>query len=263
MIAARRGPAHSAFTLPELIGLTSTCEVVLDAADHDLVRATWPQDRSADAQQARDPQQARRRVGAGDAAADPAGLPPDAEARARRAARRRRRVRGDRHRRASAGIDAGLVLTSIGYRGKPIRDLPFDDDAAVVPNDGGRVVDPDRASRCGAATSPAGSSAVRPGSSAPTSRARRRRCTTWSPTTTRDCSPTRRASRRRWTSSCAAGGPTWSTPRAGRRSTPRRSPAAATPAARQVHHGRRHAGRRGGRARRPSMRERVLAGLLR
>jgi ferredoxin--NADP+ reductase len=39
-------------------------------------------------------------------------------------------------------LDAGLVLTSIGYRGKPIRDLPFDDTAAVVPNDGGRVIDP-------------------------------------------------------------------------------------------------------------------------
>ena len=38
-------------------------------------------------------------------------------------------------------LPAGLVLTSIGYRGKPIRDLPFDDAAAVVPNDGGRVVD--------------------------------------------------------------------------------------------------------------------------
>ena len=39
-------------------------------------------------------------------------------------------------------IEAGLVLTSIGYRGKPIRDLPFDDDACVVPNTDGRVVDP-------------------------------------------------------------------------------------------------------------------------
>ena len=38
VIAARRGPAQSAFTLPELIGLTSTCEVVLDAADHELVQ---------------------------------------------------------------------------------------------------------------------------------------------------------------------------------------------------------------------------------
>ncbi|HXO50930.1 MAG TPA: 4Fe-4S binding protein, partial [Mycobacterium sp.] len=41
VIAARRGPAHSAFTLPELIGLTSTCEVVLDASPevdvHELV----------------------------------------------------------------------------------------------------------------------------------------------------------------------------------------------------------------------------------
>ncbi len=39
-------------------------------------------------------------------------------------------------------LDTGLVLTSIGYRGKPIRDLPFDDTTAVVPNDGGRVIDP-------------------------------------------------------------------------------------------------------------------------
>ncbi len=38
-------------------------------------------------------------------------------------------------------VDAGMVLTSIGYRGKAIADLPFDEDAAVVPNDGGRVLD--------------------------------------------------------------------------------------------------------------------------
>src|SRR5271154_3333998 len=39
VIAARRGPAHSAFTLPELIGLTATSDVVLDAGDHQLVEA--------------------------------------------------------------------------------------------------------------------------------------------------------------------------------------------------------------------------------
>jgi ferredoxin--NADP+ reductase len=39
-------------------------------------------------------------------------------------------------------LNTGLVLTSIGYRGKPIRGLPYDESAAVVPNDGGRVVDP-------------------------------------------------------------------------------------------------------------------------
>ena len=63
VIAARRGPAASAFTLPELIGLTSTCDVVLDAADHDLVmRDLANETRSVDAQQARDPGQAGRRV---------------------------------------------------------------------------------------------------------------------------------------------------------------------------------------------------------
>src|SRR5271167_379287 len=39
VIAARRGPAHSAFTLPELIGLTAASDVVLDAGDHQLVEA--------------------------------------------------------------------------------------------------------------------------------------------------------------------------------------------------------------------------------
>jgi ferredoxin--NADP+ reductase len=40
-------------------------------------------------------------------------------------------------------LEAGLVLTSIGYHGKAIRDLPFDDLAGVVPNSGGRVIDPE------------------------------------------------------------------------------------------------------------------------
>ena len=39
-------------------------------------------------------------------------------------------------------IEAGLLLTSIGYRGAPIDGLPFDSSAAVVPNEGGRVIDP-------------------------------------------------------------------------------------------------------------------------
>ena len=34
-------------------------------------------------------------------------------------------------------VDAGLVLSSIGYRGTPIAGLPFDTSAAVVPNDQG------------------------------------------------------------------------------------------------------------------------------
>lgn len=143
VIAARRGPAASSFTLPELIGLTSTCEVVLDPADHqrvlaDLAVATDPLTRS----------KLEILSKLGDATS------PITRPRIRLAYRLTpRRVLGEE--RATGvqfevtGTDetcelaAGLVLTSIGYRGKPIRGLPFDDAAAVVPNAGGRVIDPD------------------------------------------------------------------------------------------------------------------------
>jgi ferredoxin--NADP+ reductase len=140
VIAARRGPAHSAFTLPELIGLTSTCDVVLDGADHDLVLR--------DLASATDPL-TRNKLEILSALADassPATRPRIRFAYQLTPARilGEDRVHGieftvtgtDEVRR----LDAGLVLTSIGYRGKPIRDLPFDDVAGVVPNDGGRVV---------------------------------------------------------------------------------------------------------------------------
>jgi len=142
VIAARRGPAQSAFTLPELIGLTSNCEVVLDAADHDLV--------VRDLAEASDPL-TRNKLEIlsklGDAST------PVTRPRIRLAYRLTpNRVVGDGRAEGveftATGADevgrlsAGLVLTSIGYRGKPIRGLPFDESAAVVPNDGGRVVEP-------------------------------------------------------------------------------------------------------------------------
>jgi ferredoxin--NADP+ reductase len=140
VIAARRGPADSAFTLPELIGLTSTCEVVLDGADHDLVLR--------DLAEASDPL-TRNKLEVLSKLGD--GSAPATRARIRLAYRLTpKRIVGDgradgveftvtgtdevRH------LSAGLVLTSIGYRGKPIRGLPFDESAAVVPNDGGRVI---------------------------------------------------------------------------------------------------------------------------
>ncbi|MFV1362107.1 4Fe-4S binding protein [Mycolicibacterium elephantis] len=143
VIAARRGPADSAFTLPELIGLTATCDVVLDAADHervarDLAETTDPLTRNK--------LEILSRLGD---ASTPATRP-----RIRLAYQLTpRRVLGERR---AEGVeftvtgnadevrrlDAGLVLTSIGYRGRPVRDLPFDDAGGVVPNDGGRVIDP-------------------------------------------------------------------------------------------------------------------------
>lgn len=40
-------------------------------------------------------------------------------------------------------LDAGLVLRSIGYKGETIKDLPFDERRAVVPNEHGRVIGAD------------------------------------------------------------------------------------------------------------------------
>ena len=139
VIAARRGPADSAFTLPELIGLTATHEVVLDADDHELVRR--------DLAEATDPlTRGKLQILAtlGDAAV------PSARPRIRLAYRLTpQRLLGDGRVEHVAftvtggdevrTLPAGLVLTSIGYRGKAIRDLPFDETTGTVPNDGGRV----------------------------------------------------------------------------------------------------------------------------
>ncbi|RAV13533.1 ferredoxin [Mycolicibacterium sp. GF69] len=142
VIAARRGPADSAFTLPELIGLTTACEVVLSPADHELV------DRGLAV--AEDPL-TRNKLEILSKLGDDST--PVTRPRIRLAYRLTpNRVvgagRADAIEFTVTGTDevhrlaAGLVLTSIGYRGKPIPGLPFDETAALVPNDGGRVVDP-------------------------------------------------------------------------------------------------------------------------
>jgi ferredoxin--NADP+ reductase len=142
VVAARRGPANSAFTLPELIGLTGTSDVVLDADDRNLVArdlATAPDTLT------RNKLEILSKLGDGSV--------PGPRPRVRLAYQLTpTRVLGEQR---TAGvefsvtgtenvhrIDAGLALTSIGYRGKPICDLPFDESASIVPNDGGRVVDP-------------------------------------------------------------------------------------------------------------------------
>lgn len=144
VIAARRGPAQSAFTLPELIGLTSACDVVLDATDQALVQADLA---TAEDPLIRNKLEVLSKLG--DASVPATGprirlayrLTPERILGSDRVSGIVFNITGtDR----TCHLDAGLVLTSIGYRGKAIRDLPFDDAAAVVPNDGGRVIDPQK-----------------------------------------------------------------------------------------------------------------------
>ncbi|MBX9639585.1 MAG: ferredoxin, partial [Mycobacteriaceae bacterium] len=142
VIAARRGPAQSAFTLPELIGLTGACDVVLDPEDQRWVRADLA---DVSDRLTRHKLDVLSTLGDGSAPASRPrirlayGLTPQRILGEQRAAGVEFSVTATgEHRR----LDAGLVLTSIGYRGKAIEDLPFDEATAVVPNEGGRVVDP-------------------------------------------------------------------------------------------------------------------------
>lgn len=142
VIAGRRGPADSAFTLPELIGLTNAATVVLSASDRALVLR--------DLEVASEPGTlAKLTILAGlpDSVAETSGP------RIRLAYRLTpRRILGDGRAGAvefagtgtdeTVTMEAGLVLSSIGYRGSPVRGLPFDEDKAVVPNRDGRVIDP-------------------------------------------------------------------------------------------------------------------------
>jgi ferredoxin--NADP+ reductase len=49
----------------------------------------------------------------------------------------RARATGERER-----LETGLLFRAIGYRGVPLPDVPFDERSAVIPNEGGRVLDP-------------------------------------------------------------------------------------------------------------------------
>ena len=131
-VVARRGAEHSAFTLPELVGLTAAGGVPVVVDPLDL---------------------------AGLSVVDPKlellrGLPSIATSERHIALRyglTPERVLGDDH---ATGVrfttadgsvrtlDAGLVVSSIGYRGKPVDALPFDEATGTVPNQDGRVVDP-------------------------------------------------------------------------------------------------------------------------
>lgn len=142
VIAARRRPADSAFTLPELIGLTSTAHVVLDADDHELVRQDLATATDALAK-AKLEILVKLPVAAG------AAMRPRIRLAYRLTPHRvlgTERMSGVEFRRTGTDeavhLEAGLLLTSIGYRGAPIAGLPFDEAAAVVPNRDGRVIDP-------------------------------------------------------------------------------------------------------------------------
>ncbi len=141
-VVGRRGIAQSAFTVPELVGLTSMPDVDVVVSPQDL--ASLP-DTDPRARMLRDlPRRpgnrrivleylqsptAIARTAAGleiEFARNELVAAPDGTAKVK--------PTGDVH-----SVSAGLVLTSIGYRGRPVAGLPFDDARGTVPHNEGRV----------------------------------------------------------------------------------------------------------------------------
>jgi ferredoxin/flavodoxin---NADP+ reductase len=163
VVLGRRGPAQAAFTSPELLelGELSRCDVIVDP---DEVRlddhsAAWlDQDGRAIARKnvaileeyaQRPPAGRSHRIELrflrsplqvlGD---DPAGPVTGL-----RVARNRIQPDGRGNLRAvptgaEEVIECGLVLRSIGYRGRPLPGVSFDERRGVIRNDGGRVLSP-------------------------------------------------------------------------------------------------------------------------
>lgn len=125
IVLGRRGPADAAFTLPELIGLVSHDELDI-VVDGPPVEVTSAKTALLAELQARPTRPGARRI-VFRFHAGPSEIVGDASG----------RVVGIET--AAGPIETGLVIRAIGYRARPVRDLPFDDDRAVVPNERGRV----------------------------------------------------------------------------------------------------------------------------
>lgn len=128
VITARGTAERSAFTLPELVGLSNLAGVSLVVDPGELAGAAGDDPKIDLLRSLPAPPEGDRRI------VLRYGLTPTVVEGERSVDRVLFETGGVEHR-----IDAGMLVTSIGYRGQPIAGLPFDDDAGTVPNDEGRV----------------------------------------------------------------------------------------------------------------------------
>lgn len=139
IVVARRGPEHAAFTLPELIGLADgKARVWVDPAELDNVDSSGITDPTIAAKVELLREISQRPKPPGPFIRLSFGLTPVL-------------VLGDD---AATGVEfvktgtdqrvtlnANLVLSAIGYRGRPIPGLPFDSEHGTVSHTEGRIVD--------------------------------------------------------------------------------------------------------------------------
>ncbi|MGI8680015.1 MAG: FAD-dependent oxidoreductase [Jatrophihabitans sp.] len=159
VIVGRRGLAQSAFTVPEFVGLLESPEVdvLLDAPDGAIDETTLGQERAGTLEHsvAWKLQLLRSLPRVSDAPAGgkrivlrylaaPVGFVGDRRVNGvELAATAFTFDHGAMVEPTGAGdvLEAGLVLSSIGYRGVAVAGLPFDETTGVIPNESGRVPD--------------------------------------------------------------------------------------------------------------------------
>ncbi len=159
-VLGRRGPAQAAFTNPELIELADLeqADVIVDPGELERALAVDDPNVETTARRnveilrdyaSREPQGRPKRIvlrfllSPTELTADESGrlgaielvrneLVADEEGRLRARATEEHET-----------LQTGLVFRAIGYRGIALPDVPFDERTGVIPNEGGRVMDPD------------------------------------------------------------------------------------------------------------------------
>jgi ferredoxin--NADP+ reductase len=161
VVLGRRGPAQAAFTNPELLelGELSDADVIVDPIELDRALAVSDPLAAENATSRRNveilrsyaerPPAGRRKRIVLRFLLSPTALLPGADERlgAVELVRNELAPTPDGGLRAQATgehetLPAGLVFRAIGYRGIPLPGVPFDERRAIIPNDGGRVLDP-------------------------------------------------------------------------------------------------------------------------
>jgi ferredoxin--NADP+ reductase len=157
VVVGRRGPAQAAFTNPELLELGELSDADVVVHEDELERALAVHDATAEqditsrrnveilrSYAEREPTEGRRRIVLR-FLLSPVELRAGEDGRVRAVELvRNKLVPSDGALRAQATderetIPAGLVFRAIGYRGIPLRGVPFDDRRGVIPNEGGRI----------------------------------------------------------------------------------------------------------------------------
>src|SRR5437764_1474336 len=158
IMVGRRGPAQASFTNPELLelGELRRCDVIIDPAEVELDEHSkrWLEEHGDKTARRnveilteysqREPSGKSHRIELRflRSPVEVIGNGPDDPVKALRVVRNRI---GEDLRAVPTGaeevIECGLVLRSIGYRGRPLPGVPFDEGRGVIRNDGGRVTD--------------------------------------------------------------------------------------------------------------------------